>query len=164
MGIKAIALVEKAGLNTGELLEKLNKLYCDEWFSYIQYWTGAKVSTGAFNAELTAEMKEHAEEEFKHAEMLAKRIIELEGVPVLEPKDWYHFTNCGYLAPTNPRTQELLKQNLASERCAIQAYDELIQYVKGKDPVTYSIAVSILAEEIDHEQDLQNIQSDMDNA
>ena len=35
------------------------------------------------------EFQEHAAEEYNHAKLLADRIIELEGVPVLDPKQWF---------------------------------------------------------------------------
>lgn len=164
MGIKAVELIEKAGLNREELVKKLNSLYCDEWLSYIQYWTGAQVSSGALNAVLNKELLEHAGEELEHAEKLAKRILELGGTPVIEPKDWYRYSKCGYLAPSNPKTQELLKQNLTSERCAIQAYADLIEYVKDKDLVTCKLAIDIMKDEIEHEQELENIKADMECA
>lgn len=44
------------------------------------------VVEGAMRPNVQSEFEEHANEERKHAEMIAKRIIELEGVPVLVPK------------------------------------------------------------------------------
>ena len=47
-------------------------------------------------ANVQSEFEEHAEEERKHAQMLAKRIIELEGVPVLDPQKWFELARCKY--------------------------------------------------------------------
>ena len=37
-------------------------------------------------AEIQKELQKHAEAEYKHAKLVADRIIELEGIPVLNPK------------------------------------------------------------------------------
>ena len=56
----------------------------EEWLAYYQYWVGALVVEGAMRADVQGEFEEHAEEERRHAQLLADRIIELEGVPVLD--------------------------------------------------------------------------------
>ena len=105
-------------------------------------------------------MEEHAKEELEHAEKLAKRIIQLGGTPIIEPKDWYKYSTCGYLTPSDPRVEVLLAQNIAGERCAINVYNELIKLVKDKDLITYKMLVSILEDEIEHEQDLEDLAND----
>ena len=50
-------------------------------------------------ADVQGEFEEHAEEERRHAQLLADRIIELEGVPVLDPKQWFELARCKYDAP-----------------------------------------------------------------
>ena len=58
----------------------------EEWLAYYQYWIGALVVEGAMRPNVQSEFEEHANEERKHAEMIAKRIIELEGVSLfLDP-------------------------------------------------------------------------------
>ena len=47
------------------------------------------------------EFQEHAAEEYNHAKLLADRIIELEGVPVLDPKQWFDLARCKYDAPVD---------------------------------------------------------------
>jgi len=70
-------------------------------------------------ADVQGEFEEHAEEERRHAQLLADRIIELEGVPVLDPKQWFELARCKYDAPQGFDSVSLLKDNVASERCAI---------------------------------------------
>ncbi len=84
------------------------------------------------------------------------------GTPVLEPKAWYDLTNCGYEAPANPFVKEVLKQNIKGEQCAIETYNNLLTLVKDKDPVTYNLILSILSDEIEHEEDLQSLLEDLD--
>jgi len=161
MGQESLSIVVKSGVRVKILLEELNKAYCDEWLAYIQYMEGAQVASGMPRVSLVAEMKEHAAEELDHAQKLAKRIIELGGTPIIEPKMWYKYSTCGYEAPSDPDSVVLLEQNLRSERCAINVYNKLIKRLDGRDPVTHKILVKILEEEIEHEQDLEDIQKDI---
>jgi bacterioferritin len=108
-----------------------------------------------------AELEEHAQEELKHAGMLTERIIQLGGTPILKPQDWYKMTNCGYDAPENPAVKVILKQNIKGEQCAIEVYKQLADATKDKDPITYNMALEILKDEIEHEEDLQAILEDM---
>lgn len=161
MGKKAIELVEAAGLDVSELIKKLNKAYADEWLAYIQYWTGAKVVEGLMRPNVEEELKEHAGEELEHAQKLADRIIQLGGTPILDPKDYFKETNCGYLVPSKFDTKSLLEQNIEGERCAITVYNDILNYVKGKDPITMHLVRHILEDEIEHEHDLEDLLTDI---
>ena len=153
---------EIIGLDIDELVKELNKAIADEWLAYYQYWLGAKVAKGPMRKSVVAELSEHAEEELKHADMLAERIIQLDGTPVLSPKAWYQFTNCGYEEPSDPKVKTLLNQNIKAEQCAIDAYQKLINLVKEKDAITYQMLLEILADEIEHEEDLEALVEDME--
>lgn len=157
MGQKAKELVTRSGLDVNLLISELNKAYCDEWLSYYQYWLGARIAQGKLAHVLVGELQEHAAEELAHAEKLAKRIVELGGTPAISPELWMKESSCGYLAPTDPDATALLKQNLQAERCAIEVYAKLLEMVKDKDLVTKYLIREILEEELEHEQDLEDI-------
>ena len=161
MGKLAVNIVSKSGVRVPLLIEELNKAYCDEWFAYIQYMEGAQVAKGMPRPNLLPELEEHAAEELDHAKKLAKRIIELGGTPVIDPKMWYKYSTCGYAAPKDNDAKAILEQNLRSERCAIAVYDRLIKMLDGRDPVTHRLLVKILEEELEHEQDLEDIEDDV---
>ncbi|MCK4472586.1 MAG: ferritin, partial [Anaerolineae bacterium] len=129
--------------------------------AYYQYWVGAKVAKGPMRGAVTAELIQHATEELGHAELLANRILQLGGTPLLKPEDWYKMTNCGYEAPEDPYVEVLLDQNIKGEQCAIGAYQQLVELTKEADPVTYEMALSILTDEIEHEEDLQALAEDI---
>jgi bacterioferritin len=158
MGTKAR---EIAGVNVDELLKMLNKAYADEWLAYYQYWVGAKVANGRMRGIVAGELEEHATEELKHAGMLTERIVTLGGTPLLTPQELLKESGCGYDAPSDPDTKKLVEQNIKGEQCAIVTYKKILDYVAGKDPVTYHIILDILEEEIEHEEDLEAILADM---
>ena len=90
-------------LDVDNLLSQLNAALAEEWLAYYQYWVGALVVEGAMRSDVQGEFEEHAEEERHHAQLLADRIIELEGVPVLDPKQWFELARCKYDSPTDFR-------------------------------------------------------------
>ncbi len=158
MGTKGRSIV---GTDVDKLIEMLNAALADEWLAYYQYWVGAKVAKGPMRGSVAAELVQHATEELGHAELLAGRILQLGGTPLLRPEDWYKVTGCGYEAPEDPYVEVLLEQNIKGEQCAIGAYQQLVELTKDADPVTYEIVISILADEIEHEEDLQAIAEDI---
>jgi bacterioferritin len=152
---------ELVGEDVDQLIELMNKALADEWLAYYQYWMGAKVAVGPMRGAVTAELEEHATEELEHAMTLVERILQLGGTPLLSPQDWFEMTNCGYETPEDPYVGVLLEQNIAGEQCAIEVYKEMMDFTEGKDPVTYEMALEIMTDEIEHEEDLQALQEDM---
>ena len=144
------------------LIKELNKALADEFLAAYQYWIGSKVVQGYFMNNVQTELLEHSKDEFKHAQMLTDRIIQLDGTPILDPKDWFKLTVCGFKAPKNYNSIEILKQNLQGERCAIGVYNNLIKKYKGKDTTTVHLFLHILEEEIEHECDLEAILKDIE--
>ena len=144
-----------------ELLAQLNAALSEEWLAFYQYWVGSFVVEGAMRGDVQREFQEHAAEEYNHAKLLADRIIELEGVPVLDPKQWFDLARCKYDAPVDFGSEVLLKQNVESERCAIYRYQQIAEFTNGIDFTTCDIAKHIMAEEEDHEQDLQDYLNDI---
>jgi bacterioferritin len=129
--------------------------------AYYQYWVGAKVAEGPARGAVAAELEEHATEELEHAGMLAERILQLGGTPLLKPEDWYKVTNCGYEAPEDGHVEVLLEQNIKGEQCAIEAYRRLMDLTKDVDPITCSLALEIMTDEVEHEEDLEAIAQDI---
>ncbi len=158
MGSRGIALVK---MDVQELLMLLNKALSDEWLAYYQYWIGSKVVAGPMKDAVIAELTLHSTEELAHAELLATRIIQLGGTPVLTPARWLELSNCAYEPPEDPFVQTVLEQNIRGEQCAISVYDNLMKVTKEADPVTYNIALQIIEQEVEHEEDLQSLLEDL---
>ncbi len=158
MGSKGREIV---GMDVNRVLELLNKAFADEWLAYYQYWLGAKVVAGPMKDAVIAELLQHAADELRHAEMVTTRIIQLGGTPLTSPQKWLEWSNCTYDAPEDPFVREILNQNIKGEQCAINVYNSMIQEVGMKDPVTYNMAVQILQDEVEHEEDLQSLLEDL---
>ncbi|HON18467.1 MAG TPA: ferritin-like domain-containing protein [Salinivirgaceae bacterium] len=150
------------GIDVEKLIEMLNAALAEEWLAFYQYWVGAKVMEGPMRSEIEPELELHATQELNHAVMVANRIIQLGGTPILNPKEWFEHAGCSYDAPIDPYIEVILDQNLKGERCAIQRYNEIAIYTSGKDHATHQMATQILQEELEHEQDIEDWITDIE--
>ena len=149
-------------MDVDKLIKLLNKALADEWLAYYQYWIGAKVVKGPMKDAVISELNLHATEELGHAELLATRIIQLGGTPVLSPDEWQKLSNCGYDKPGDPYVEAVLDQNIKGEQCAIKVYSNLLDLTREGDPVTYNIVLQILTDEVEHEEDLSSLKEDLE--
>ena len=149
------------GIEPETVVKLLNRAYADEWLAYYQYFIEAKVVKGIMKDAALAELTQHANDELRHANMVADRIIQLGGTPLLNPQEWFSHTNCGYEEPKNFDVVAILEDSIKGEQCAISTYSELAELVKNKDIVTYDIVSQILADEVEHEADLQDLHDDI---
>ena len=149
------------GIDIGELITTLNKAYADEWLAYYQYFIEAKVIKGIMKDAAIAELQQHANDELRHANMVADRILQLGGTPLLHPKEWFEQTNCGYDAPNEFDVVNILEDAIKGEQCAISVYSQIAELTRDKDIVTYDMVSQILADEVEHEEDLQALHDDI---
>ena len=161
MAKESVAII-KEKINVTRVVELLNQALAEEWLAFYQYWIGAAVIKGAMRGDIQREFEQHALEEFGHAKLLVQRIIQLEGTPILNPQKWFEHAGCAYIEPDNDfDVTRLLVQNVASERCAIKRYRDIAQMTDGKDFTTCDMAKKILADEEEHEQELQDFINDV---
>jgi len=149
------------GLEINEIITVLNKAYADEWLAYYQYFIEAKVIKGIMKDAAIAELQQHAADELRHANMVADRILQLGGTPLLNPQEWFTHTNCGYEEPKDFDVVSILEDSIKGEQCAISIYSELVDMTRNKDIVTYDIVSAILSDEVEHEEDLQALHDDI---
>lgn len=154
--------VKISNLDTSKLIQMLNEALAEEWLAYYQYWIGARVMEGPMRSEIEPELLLHATQELNHAVLVVGRIIQLGGTPLLNPNQWTKFAKCDYEEPTDPYVEVILNQNLRGERCAVQRYQDIAEFTAGKDHATYQMAVQILNEELEHEEDLEAWINDLD--
>lgn len=158
MGKQGINILK---LDVKKLTKMLNAALSEEWLAYYQYWIGARLMEGPMRSEIEPELLVHADQELGHAVLVVGRIIQLGGTPVLNPADWPKLSRCDYDAPSDPYVGVILEQNLKGERCAIQRYKEIADFTGGADHTTHQMATTILNEELEHEQDIEDWINDL---
>lgn len=152
MGKHAVKILK---VDTKELIKMLNAALAEEWLAYYQYWIGARVMEGPMRSEIEPELLLHADQELNHAVLVTDRIIQIGGTPVLNPAQWISLSSCDYEEPVDPYVEMILNQNLKGERCAIQTYQNIAEFTHGKDHSTHQMAINILNEELEHEEDIE---------
>lgn len=162
MAKESVALL-KGKIEVANLIDVLNAALAEEWMAYYQYWTAAQIVIGPQRMDIQREFMKHAEEELHHATLVCHRIIELDGMPVTTPQEWYKVARCVYDAPTMRTAEYFLKTIKVAEQCAMRRYQEIAQLTEGKDYITNDLAKFILGEEADHEQDMQDFLDDIDD-
>jgi bacterioferritin len=156
MGEKGRAVVD---LNVDELIAELRKAYLDELLAFYSYWITVQVAEGWHGEELVEHFQDEAKEELGHAKKLADRIVELGGNPVIHPREWEAGANAPWTAPRADWADAdgMVEDQIRAERGAIEAYSRLAKMTFGKDPVTYALATELLADEVRHEEFLENL-------
>lgn len=139
--------------NADELIEEMNRALADEWLAYMQYMFSAAIIKAPIAAK---ELKDIAKEELEHADELTERIIQLGGTPLVDPKQFYDKTNCGYEVPVED-TKSAIQAALKGEACAIDVYSKIAAMAKETDPVTYNLMLHIMEEEEQHEQRYEDL-------
>jgi bacterioferritin len=136
--------------------------YASEWLAYYQYWLGAKVIKGPMKDAVAApELNLHATEELNHAVAARDRIIQLGGTPVLTPTGW------GELSPVSTMPRRIPTWPCCSIRTSpassaphdLQGADGRHQ---GQRHGHHNLALTILEQEVEHEEDLQSLREDLD--
>jgi bacterioferritin len=159
MGTKGKQIIN---LDVAELLSDLNRLYADEWLAAYAYNYMGQVVTGRPAAkQLSALLLDTSKDELEHQQELAARIVSLGGKPAVEISKLVEASNDGY--PTPPANEKdfeaIVRTVIKAEHGAIEAYNKLAQKTHGKDPITYNLAVHILSEEVEHEDEFESLLS-----
>ncbi|MCL5409185.1 MAG: ferritin [Candidatus Omnitrophica bacterium] len=155
MGKKAKEIVK---VDIKNLLEELKKAYCDEWLAYHSYHYMALNTKGKGTEDMSEILEKTAKEELEHADELAKRIIEIGGNLVVDPKKWEENANAPYpFPPENMEDKKAIDVVINAERTAIEVYQRIADLTYGKDHLTYQLACHILQEEVNHEENFENL-------
>lgn len=151
MGRQGKAIV-KAPID--EVISDLLKAYADEWLAHYQYWVAAVSLKGVDADTFRPVLMEMSQHELKHAEKLAKRIIQLGGKPVLHFEKLLVTSGCGYIPPPEDPAnyEQLIKDILKAEACAIKFYSEMVEKYRVTDVVTHELFEELLEDEVEDEQ------------
>ena len=94
----------------------------------------------------------YANEEQRHANLIATRITQLGGKPMFSPDGLLTADPPQYAERTD--LSEMIREDLVAERMGIEAYGELIRYCGDDDPTSRRLLEEILANEEQHAGDL----------
>lgn len=147
-------------LNVERVIELLNIALASECVCVLRYLRHYYMATGLFMDAVKEEFMEHAEQEQKHAAMLAERITQLGGEPDLNPDVFIQRSPTEYIEGETLR--DMVESDLIAERIVIDLYRQAIMYVSDYDTTTKRILEHILAEEEDHADELSDMMEGLD--
>ena len=143
----------KADLET--VIRLLNEALATEIVCVLRYKRHYYMATGIHAQAVAAEFLEHANDEQKHADMLAERITQLGGAPNFSPEGLLTRSHSEYIE--GETLLDMIREDLVAERIAIESYSEMIRYVGDKDPTSRRVMEVILEAEEEHAEDMRTL-------
>jgi len=141
------------------IVELLNTALATEIVCVLRYKRHYYAAHGIRAKFVSAEFLEHANEEQKHADQIAERIVQLGEDPDLNPATLLSRAHSEYDEATSLRL--MLEADLIAERIAIESYREMIGFIGQRDPTSRRLLESILAQEEEHAEDLVDLLEDL---
>ncbi len=142
--------------DVANVIDVLNQVVATEMVCWMRYTQHSIVASGIDRAQVAAEFAEHATEERQHMESAAERINQLGGTPDLSPAGLSK-AHTDYVVTDATDLQKMLEENLVAERIVISSYQEIIRWIGDSDPTTRRLMESILEEEEEHADDLNDL-------
>ncbi len=143
--------------NRQEIIDMLNDALATELVCVLRYRRHYFTATGLVNTSIKAEFLQHSQDEEAHAQMIAERIVQLNGNPDFNPSTLLQRSHAEYDESDDIR--EMIKANLISERIAIEAYRQMIEKIGESDTTTRHMLIGILAKEEEHAEDMRDLLS-----
>ena len=137
------------------VVKMLNEALATELVCVLRYRRHYFMASGIHSDPVKAEFLAHAAEELSHADLLAKRIVELGGAPNFSPQGMSERSHAEYVE--GETLGDMVRENLVAERIAIESYREMIAYLADRDPTTQRMLKEILAVEEEHAEDLASL-------
>jgi bacterioferritin len=138
-----------------QIIAMLNGALATELVCILRYKRHYYTATGLQNGPIKAEFLQHAQEEQGHADLLAERIVQLNGNPDFNPATLIERSHAEY--DDSDSIQAMIKANLIAERVAIEAYRRMIEQIGETDPTTRHMLVGIMAMEEEHADDMRDL-------
>ncbi|NYT78241.1 ferritin-like domain-containing protein [Alcaligenaceae bacterium] len=141
--------------NRQEIIDMLNAALATELVCVMRYKRHYYTATGIFNEPIKAEFLEHAQQEADHADLIAERIVQLNGEPDFNPSTLTDRSHAEY--DDSSDIKSMIKANLIAERVAIESYRQMIERIGDTDPTTKHMLIGIMAVEEEHADDMKDL-------
>jgi bacterioferritin len=137
-----------------EIVRLLNDSLATELVCVLRYKRHHYTAQGLASPKIADEFLVHANQESAHADLLAKRIVQLGGSPDFSPDSLSRRSHAAY--DDSQDLKAMIRANLVAERVAIECYSQMIVLIGEKDSTTRRLVEDILSEEQEHAEDLRD--------
>lgn len=138
-----------------EIVILLNAALATEIVCYLRYKRHHYTASGLQNMPVKAEFLQHALDELGHVDLLAERIVQLNGKPDFNPATLLDRSHADYNQAED--VHAMIKANLIAERVAIEEYRQMIEKIGDSDPTTRQMLIGIMAMEEEHADDMRDL-------
>ena len=145
-----------------QVIDVLNEVLATEIVCTLRYKSHYFMASGIHSESVAQEFLEHAQQEQAHADRVARSIVQLGGVPNLNPEGMHTRAHAEYHVGTDLR--EMIREDLIAERVAIETYSEIVRWLSDDDPTTRRLMEDLLEQEEEHADDMANLLDRMERA
>jgi bacterioferritin len=149
------ALTSNYGHDRDAVIKVLNEVLATEIVCTLRYRNNALVAEGIHADSVAEEFATHAAEEQGHADLVARRIVQLGGEPDMNPGTLVTRSHADYT--TSAQLNDMIRDNLVAERVAVATYSEIVRWLGDGDATTRRIMEDLLAKEEEHADDLAGL-------
>jgi bacterioferritin len=143
---------EGGAVDRDAVIGLLNIALATELVCVLRYQRHQVTARGLGAPGIAEEFRRHAREEEEHAERFARRIIELQGQPNVNPPG---LASRGYGAHgEDADLATLVREDHAAERVAVETYAEMIRHIGGEDPASRRLLEEVRVREQEHAREL----------
>ena len=148
-------VTETYGADVGQVIDVLNEVLATELVCVLRYKRHYFTAVGVHGPTVAAEFLEHANDEQRHADLAAERIVQLGGEPDFSPAVLVERSHTEYVPGSGLR--DMIEEDLVAERIAISTYTEIARWLADGDPTTRRVIEQLLSEEEEHADDLRSL-------
>lgn len=140
-----------------DVLTLLNRDLANETNTTLMYMADSLLVRGPDAHDVKTVLSEFAKQDFKHAQKLAARIVDLNGTPRLMPADLLNNASIEAQQSRDVEREPLLKDALEHELQAVIEYKNQIQNIGFTDPATRLLLEEILAEKEHQAEEIRHL-------
>ncbi|WP_246332740.1 ferritin-like domain-containing protein [Sphaerotilus montanus] len=137
-----------------DIIQLLNDALATELVCALRYKRHHFTAQGLASPKIAEEFLVHANEETEHADLLARRIVQLGGKPDFSPDSLTRRSHAAY--DDSEDLTAMIRANLIAERVAIEAYSQMVALIGDKDSTTRRLIEDILSAEQAHAEELRD--------
>jgi len=152
-------ITEAYGADRVRVIAVLNEVLATELVCVLRYKRHYYMAQGLNSGPVAAEFLQHAGEEQGHADMVAARIVQLQGEPDFNPATLVARSHAEYVPGTD--LVDMIREDLVAERIAIASYQEIVRWLGDGDVTSRRMIEDILAVEEEHADDLLTLLKQM---
>jgi len=149
------AVTESYKADRATVLKVLNQALATEIVCVLRYRRHHFMAAGIHSQAVAEEFLEHAKEEQEHADMIAARIVQLDGEPDFNPEGLLTRSHSEYVE--GGTLADMIREDLIAERIAIESYGEIVRYLGENDPTSRRMMEEVLAKEEEHAEDMNTL-------